>query len=262
MLKLVCVASSASMQPRLSRGYTRAGDYLFDSDDEAPVPKPLPARPQLGGKSLHPPPHKQLWTAARSAASAPMAKSIEKAITGNSRQHCTARLHPYKHPAVSATVHELAAPPPPFVSVAKPKPAKGCNKIPPQLPPLNSGTPWPMPPISKGFDNVGDGAPWRHIAVAQVHKKQWPMWGRGVTDLRPKARSSMVAGRLLRHAIKEAIRMIRNTRCEHKIGMCLCPYERFFYYQEPDSRWRPWLLALLASTTTREGSNIMEASLK
>ena len=43
--------------------------------------------------------------------------------------------------------------------------------------------------------------------------------------------------------------------------MCHCPYERFFYYQEPDSRWRPWLLALLASTTTREGANIMEASL-
>ena len=31
------------MQHRLSRGYTRAADYFFDSDDEVPVPKPHPA---------------------------------------------------------------------------------------------------------------------------------------------------------------------------------------------------------------------------
>ena len=71
----------------------------------------------------------------------------------------------------------------------------------------------------------------------------------------------MVAGRILRHALQAAMKMIRDTRCEHKIGMCRCPYDRFFFYQEPDSRWKPWLLALLASTTTREGANIMEASL-
>ena len=70
----------------------------------------------------------------------------------------------------------------------------------------------------------------------------------------------MVAGRILRHAVQTAIRMIRETRCEHKIGMCRCPYERFFFYQE-NSRWNPWLLALLASTATKEGAHIMEASL-
>ena len=71
----------------------------------------------------------------------------------------------------------------------------------------------------------------------------------------------MVAGRLKPHAIYEATKMIRKLPCEHKIGMCRCPYERFMFYQEPDQRWNPWLLALLASTTTREGANMMEASL-
>ena len=55
--------------------------------------------------------------------------------------------------------------------------------------------------------------------------------------------------------------MIRSARCQHKIGMCRCPYDRFCQYQEHNSRWSPWLLALLASTTTREGASIMEASL-
>ena len=118
-----------------------------------------------------------------------------------------------------------------------------------------------MPVISKGFDNVDDGAPWRQIAVAQNARKPWPMWGRCVTDLRPNDGSAMVAGRLLRYALSAAIRMIRSTRCEHKIGMCRCPYVRFTLYQDEDSRWSPWLLALLASTTTREGGNMMEASL-
>ena len=40
--------------------------------------------------------------------------------------------------------------------------------------------------------------------------------------------------------------------------MCHCPYERF---QEPNSRWSPSLIALLASTSTREGASILEASL-
>ena len=87
------------------------------------------------------------------------------------------------------------------------------------------------------------------------------MWGRGVIDLRPNAGPGMVEGRLLRHALAAAIQLIRNTPCEHKIGICRCPYVRFFGYQEPDSRWSPWLLALLASTTTREGASMMEASL-
>ena len=87
------------------------------------------------------------------------------------------------------------------------------------------------------------------------------MWGRGVTDLRPTVGSGMVAGRLLRSALEAAIQLIRSTPCEHKIGMCRCPYVRFFGYHEPDSRWTPWLLALLASTATREGASMMEASL-
>ena len=87
------------------------------------------------------------------------------------------------------------------------------------------------------------------------------MWGRGVCDLQPIARSGMVAGRLLRHALHAAIHLIREIPCEHKVGMCRCPYDRFNYYQEDDSRWSPWLLALLASTTTREGAYMMEASL-
>ena len=55
--------------------------------------------------------------------------------------------------------------------------------------------------------------------------------------------------------------MIQMATCEHKIGMCHCPYERFHYYQEPSSQWNPWLVALLACTKTREGANMMEASL-
>ena len=69
----------------------------------------------------------------------------------------------------------------------------------------------------------------------------------------------MVAGRLLRHALQAAVRMIREVPCQHKIGMCRCPHERFLFYQE--SKWKPWLLALLASTTTREGAYMLEASL-
>ena len=34
-----------------------------------------------------------------------------------------------------------------------------------------------------------------------------------------------------------------------------------FFYQEADSKWKPWLIALLASTATREGAHMMEASL-
>ena len=230
----------------LSRGYTRAAEYFFDSDDETPVPKPRTAASALplGGLSLHPPPPKQLGA---SAVSAPMPKGIEKASRRqpleDPRQYRPKRMHPYQQlapPAVrlpvpaigciSPTVHELVAPPPPVESAPKPKPAKGCNRIYwDRRSHLNEGTPWPMPRISKGFDNVGDGALWRSIAVAQYNKKPWPMWGRGVTDLRPKVRSAMVVGRRLRHAFQAAMQMIRNTRCEHKIGMCRCPHDRFFF---------------------------------
>ena len=115
----------------------------------------------------------------------------------------------------------------PAASASKPKPAKGCMRIPPHQDPVKPGRQWPMPPISEGYDNVGDGAPWRSIAVGQYHRMSWPLWGRGVTDLRPKTGSGMVAGRLLRHALEAAIRMIREVPCEQKIGMCRCPHERF-----------------------------------
>ena len=71
----------------------------------------------------------------------------------------------------------------------------------------------------------------------------------------------MVAGRILRHALEKAMHMIHEVPCEHKVGMCRCPYDRFYFYQEEDSKWKPWLMALLASTATREGACMMEASL-
>ena len=249
---------------QLQRGYTRASDYFFDSDDDVPLPKPHPvvSAPLLGGTSLivPPPQHRR-----GSAASAPMVTCTAKAIAADHRRSTDVaapvangnHLQQYQQlapqtfrPPVHATVHELAAPPPPAVS-AQPKPSKGCNKIPPTLKPLIEGTPWPLPEISNGYGDVGDHAPWRQIAVRQHGGKPWPMWGRGVTDLRPDARCCMVASRLLQHAVHTAIEFIRKTPCEHKIGMCRCPFARFVYYQEEDSRWSPWLLVLLASTTTR-----------
>ena len=68
----------------------------------------------------------------------------------------------------------------------------------------------------------------------------------------------MPAGLLVRHAVAQAMKMVGGVACEHQIGMCHCPYERF---QEPNSRWSPSLIALLASTSTREGASILEASL-
>ena len=51
------------------------------------------------------------------------------------------------------------------------------------------------------------------------------------------------------------------TACEHKVGMCKCPYDRFMLYQEDESSWQPWVVCLLGSTTTREGSFFLEAAL-
>ena len=45
----------------------------------------------------------------------------------------------------------------------------------------------------------------------------------------------MVADRLLRHAMDEARRIIKMVACEHNIGMCKCPYERFMFYQNDDA---------------------------
>ena len=119
--------------------------------------------------------------------------------------------------------------------------------------------PYKRPPISKGYIHNNDGALWRKVAVAQHPKTPWPTWGRGITDLRPQKNTPMVAGRLMRHASDEAEKMIRKIPCTHKIGMCRCPYERFMYYQEQD--WQPWLMCLLASTSTREAAYMLEASL-
>ena len=241
------------------------------------MPKPHPPiLPRCGG-SIQPYPKPVCPPGpVRLAASAPPAKARKEATIATQFRHCSGRMHPYKQQVpqrVHPTVHELVAPPPPAVPASKPKPArpaasapepkpaKGCLRIPPHYDLAKPGVPWDMPGISTGFDHVGDGAKWRSIAVAEHYKMPWPLWGRGVIDLRPKTKSDMVAGRLLRHARATAVKMIRGERCEHKIGMCRCPYERFFYYQEADSKWKPWLLVLLASTTTREGANMMEASL-
>ena len=117
------------------------------------------------------------------------------------------------------------------------------------------------PPISTGYDHVGDGAPWRAVAMHENRRMLWPLWGRGIVDIRPHSRDPMVAGKLLRHASGEARRIIRMTSCEHKVGMCRCLYVRFMFYQSDESPWQPWVMFLLASTATREGACFLEASL-
>ena len=165
---------------QLSRGYTRCAEYLLDSDDDAPMPKPRPAVPArlLGGTSLLPPPKKQVRV---SAASAPMRNGIEKAIPANSPQCHHKPMPPHHQIArlpVHRTVHELVAPPAPAVS-AQPTPSKGCNKyFCGRRDHENKGTPWPKPKISNGYDHVGDREPWRSIAVAQYPKKPWPLGAR------------------------------------------------------------------------------------
>ena len=64
----------------------------------------------------------------------------------------------------------------------------------------------------------------------------------------------------MRNAIKEAVAMIRDTPCEHKIGSCRCPYEQFQTYQGLH-QWKPWILALLATTDTRGEADMMEAAI-
>lgn len=156
-------------------------------------------------------------------------------------------------------LHELLVPPPAVPARPIPeKPPKGCNRWCSPSEPVNKLT-WPKPAVPKRSGDGGDGALWRKIEVYRYPKKSWREWGSGVVDLRP--RKLMVAGRLMREAIREAATMIRNTPCEHKIGMCRCPHERFWCYQEPNQSWKPWLMGLLASADTREGAFMMEASL-
>ena len=154
-------------------------------------------------------------------------------------------------------LHELLVPPPAARPIPE-KPPKGCNRLCCPPGPVNKLT-WPKPAVPKRSGDGGDGALWRKIEVYRYSKKSWREWGSGVVDLRP--RKKMLTGRLMREAIREAATMIRNTPCEHKIGMCRCPHERFWCYQEPNQSWKPWLMGLLASADTREGAFTMEASL-
>ena len=71
----------------------------------------------------------------------------------------------------------------------------------------------------------------------------------------------MVPGKLMRDAMDKAEEMIGMTPCEHKIGFCTDPYERFLEYQAPERRWKPWLLGLLAKTKSEEGAMMLEAIL-
>ena len=128
-------------------------------------------------------------------------------------------------------------------------------------PPVSNGDLYVLrPPISTGHHHVLDGALWRTVAIKEKPKIPWTCWGRGIVDLRPIGRH-MVAGRLLRHAISEAKRIISQVPCQHKIGMCKCSFERFMMYQHDESEWQPWVLCMLATTTTREGAFMMEASI-
>ena len=215
---------------------------------------------------LTPPPKQPPARSARSAGSAPMAKAQSSMTPKPPHKQQSAGSAPSAHPLRTYTVSCILQPP--LMEVPKQKPTKGYKKAEPRhLPPA---VPWPRPAISKGFGADGIWRPlydelWRNVAVHQYDGKLWPTWGRGVTDLRgrswcPTSGAPMTAGRLMRHAMSEATKMIQMVKCEHKIGMCRCPYERFRYYQESGS-WNPWLMALLASTSTREAACIMEASL-
>ena len=276
----------AKHAPTLARGYTRAMDYIFDSDDDTPIPElPIVTSPAVtahpGGIS----PSSDAAPMAKSAASATRRESVQPTppppappCLGRSEQN-----RPHDYAAGTDSVHvqaAVSAKPPPIRSLLKvivsehrsershknlkpphpswpaspaPEPAKGCMRDMPESP-----SAYVRPRISKGYHHVSDGAPWRGVAIKE-QKRPWPLWGRGVVDLRPH--SLMVAGRLLRHALGEAKRIIRIIACEHKVGMCKCPYDRFMLYQDDEASWQPWVMCLLASTTTREGSFFLEASL-
>ena len=253
----------------LARGYTRAGEFIFDSDDETPVPKPHPYKAAIPQHVRSPPRHygcispvKYSWDVSHGtipfpAGSAPLAGSAQMAKAAAKATSSIQLPIRTGHPPtrVQASNAEVVPPPPPI----QPTPAKGCRL---HCPPTAAHLlPFPRPPISKGYDHVGDGKLWRNIAVPQHGKNPWPKWGRGVVDLRPVLHSTMVVGRLMRHALRETRRIIKMVACEHKIGMCRCPHERFMMYQEDDRPWLPWLMGLLASTTTREGAWYLEAGL-
>ena len=241
----------AKRAPMLARGYTRASNYLFDSDDDTPMPE-LPVRtinhPAHAG-CISPPPPKPVNSAAAPMTKAVASASIAKlSITGQPKP-------PPKRPAVHMQPNTSYRP---LAAAPVPKPAKGCWR---GVEPVRHALEYARPPISTGYHHVVDGALWRSVAVKEKARMRWPVWGRGIVDLRPHGPAPMDAGRLLRHAVEEAKRIIKMVACEHKIGMCKCPCERFMFYQSDEAAWQPWLMCLLGSTCTREGSFFLEASL-
>ena len=289
----------------LARGYTRAGDYLFDSDDDAPLPLlpivTIPAKSSPTG-CLSPPPRMRVTfgevptpgvvaSATRRESGIPKPPPPSFFISERSRLRAHTRAD-----SVGVQAVVSAKPPPCGVQnvvdglIAEqpkrspigvnnrhgqpqnsphPVVAKGSMRDMVVAPPaVAKGSMRDMvlaeptcarPAISTGFYHVLDGARWRSVAIKEKARLPWPTWGRGVLDLRPH--HAMVTSKLLRHAVDEAQRIIRMTACEHKVGMCKCPYDRFMMYQDDESSWQPWLLCLLGSTTTREGSFFVEAAL-
>ena len=230
----------------LSRGYTWASRYLFDSDDDAPLPK----RPAINinhpahADCISPPPPKPVNSAAAPKTKAVASASIAKfSMTRQPKR-------PPKRPAVHMQPNTSYRP--------VPKPAKGAWR---DVVPYMRHREYDPPPISIGYHHVNDGALWRTVAVREQASMRWPAWGRGIVDLRKHGLDPKDARSLFRHALEEAMCIIQMVPCEHKIGMCKCPFERFILYQDDNTEWRPWLMCLLASTRTREGAFFLEAGL-
>ena len=244
----VAMAKSA---PMLSRGYTRAHARIFDSDDDTAVDE-LPVRTinhPAHSEWISPPPQRRV-----SSAAAPMTNAVASA----SMVQLSIRGQP-KPPPTRPPVHmQPNTSHQPASAVSAPRPPKGGWRY---MGHMQTPIAYVRPPISTGYDHVVDGAAWRCVEIKQKARMLWPSWGCGIVDLRPYSRAQMVAGKLLRHAMYEAHRIIRMTACEHKIGMCRCPHARFMFYQSVESSWQPWVMCLLGNTTTREGAFFLEASL-
>ena len=249
--------------PKLSRGYTKVREWLFDSDDDTmPVPRlPVatsPAVPAHADCISPPPPKRMTFAAALTAKAAPSVTRRESVLPKSRPPPLPCFPSAYATGTDPVHVQSRTSRQPPLAAPA-PTPAKGSMRD--MQPPVSNGDLYVLrPPISTGHHHVLDGALWRTVAIKEKPKIPWTCWGRGIVDLRPTGRH-MVAGRLLRHAISEAKRIISQVPCQHKIGMCKCSFERFMMYQHDESEWQPWVLCMLATTTTREGAFMMEASI-
>ena len=249
--------------PKLSRGYTKVKDWLFDSDDDTwPVPRlPVatsPAVPAHADCISPPPPKRMTFVAALTAKAAPSVTRRESVLPKSRPPPLPCFPSAYATGTDPVHVQSRTSRQPPLAAPAI-TPAKGSMRD--MQPPVSNGEHNVLrPPISTGHHHVLDGALWRTVAIKEKPKMPWTCWGRGIVDLRPIGRQ-MVAGRQLRHAISEAKRIISQAPCQHKVGMCKCPYDRFMLYQSDESSWQPWVMCLLGSTTTREGSFFLEASL-